>query len=140
MWVALTLGIAGIVATGCAIDTPDAPVVVSGTLVDEMGQPVPGARVFLDVVDDRVARPGQVLPVAFHAETTSGADGRFEIRALPTEAMRRRIGANTGFVNFTLGAVDQERGLFWGWDFPREMGLEGWVDDATTVRLVPVDG
>ena len=119
---------------------PEAPIVVSGTLVDGTGVPVPGARVFLDVVDDRVARPGQVLPVAFHAEMTTGGDGRFEFRAFPTEAMRRRIGANTGFVNFTLGAIEKQRGLVWGWDFPREMGLDGWVDHATPVRLVPVGG
>jgi hypothetical protein len=134
---ALTLGMA-LVAAACAVNSE--PVVAEGTLVDAIGQPVPGAQVTLDVFDDRNVQPGQVLPTVLHAETTSGSDGRFEFRFAPNDELRRYVGANTGFVNFFLGAVDPNRRLQWSWSFPREMGLDGWVDDATPLRLVPVGG
>ena len=134
------LGLAAVLVGACAAVVPDAPVVVSGTLIDGAGLPAQGAIVTLEVVDDRRAQPGQVLPTVFHAETTSGTDGRFEFRFLPTTELRQFVGANTGFVNFTLTARDRARGLLWGWAFPREMGLDGWADDATPVRLMPVGG
>jgi hypothetical protein len=129
-----------VLAGACAVVTPEAPVVVSGTLVDGTGQPVPGAQVTLDVFDDRNVRPEHVVPTVLHAETTSGADGRFEFRFAPTIELRRFVGANTGFVNFSLTAFERSGGLFWGWSFPREMGIDGWIDDVTPVRLMPIEG
>ena len=136
----LGFAVASIIVAACALVVSDAPVVVSGTLVDATGQPALGVEVTLEVVDDRRAQPGQVLPTVFHAESTSGADGRFEFRFSPTAELRQFVGANTGFVNFNLGAVDQSRSLIWGWSFPREMGLDGWTDDTTPVRLLPIGG
>ena len=139
MRLAIALGIATM-AGACAIVPPEAPVVVRGTLVDGTGQPVPGVGVTLDVYDDRNLQPEQVVPTVLHAETTSGTDGSFEFRFAPSVELRQFVGGNTGFVNFTLGAFERNRGLFWAWNFPREMGLEGWLDDETPVRLVPIDG
>src|SRR5262245_35679040 len=140
MRVLVGAALAAILVGACGNVVPDAPVVVSGTLVDGAGIPAGGAEVMLEVVDDRRAQPGQVVPTVFHAETTSGADGRFEFRFLPTAELRQFVGANTGFANFTLTARDPARGLLWAWAFPREMGLDGWADDATPVRLMPVEG
>jgi hypothetical protein len=135
---AIGLAVMAIVAVGCAAVVAEAPVVVSGTLVDGTGQPAPNAQVTLDVFDDRNLQPGQVVPTVLHVETTSDADGRFEFRFPPTQELRAFVGANAGFVNFSLTALDRDRGLIWGWSFPREIGLEGWVDEATPVRLLAV--
>ena len=130
------IALSALVVLACAVDEP---VVVEGVLVDPAGQPVSGAVVVLDVFDDRNAQPGQVLPTVFRAETTSGANGRFEFRFGPTEELRRYVGANTGFVNFFLNATEPRRQLNWSWNFPREMGIDGWVDDETPVRLVALE-
>ena len=129
-----------VLAGACAAVAPEAPIVVSGTLLDGTGQPVPGAQVTLDVFDDRNLQPEQVVPTVLHAATTSGPGGQFEFGFAPTVELRRFVGANTGFVNFSLTAFERSRGLFWGWSFPREMGLDGWIDDETPVRLVPIEG
>jgi hypothetical protein len=135
-----TVGLALIVVlvAACAAATPGAPEVVTGTLVDGTGQPVPDALVTLDVFDDRNVQPGDAVPTVFHVETTSSADGRFEFRFPPTAELRRFVGANTGFVNFSLRAFELDRRLSWMWSFPREMDLDGWSDEATNVRLVPI--
>jgi hypothetical protein len=127
------IAVSALVVLACAVEEP---VVVEGVLVDPAGQPVPGAVVALDVFDDRNAQQGQVLPTVLRAETTSDADGRFEFRFGPTAALRRYVGANTGFVNFSLSATEPRRQLSWFWNFPREMGIDGWVDDETPVRLI----
>ena len=131
------IAVSAILVLGCAAEEP---VVVEGVLVDQAGQPVSGAVVALDVFDDRRAQPGQVLPTVFRAEATSGTDGRFEFRFGPTQELRRYVGANTGFVNFSLSATEPRRQLNWFWNFPREMGLDGWTDDTTPVRLLPIGG
>jgi hypothetical protein len=136
----LGLTVALIVVAGCALVEPEAPVVVSGTLVDGAGQPVPRAEVVLDVLDDRTAQPGQALPTILHAEATSDDSGRFEFRFAPTQELRQFVGANTGFVNFSLSATEPRRQLTWFWNFPREMGLDGWTDGTTPVRLLPIGG
>ena len=130
------IAVSTLVVLACAVEEP---VVVEGVLVDPAGQPVPGAVVALDVFDDRNAQQGQVLQTVLRAETTSDADGRFEFRFGPTAALRRYVGANTGFVNFSLSATEPRRQLNWFWNFPREMGLDGWTDDTTPVRLLPID-
>jgi len=130
------IAMSALVVLACAAAEP---VVVEGVLVDPAGQPVSGAVVALDVFDDRNAMPGQVLPTVFRAETTSGADGRFEFRFGPTAELRRYVGANTGFVNFSLNATEPRRQLDWFWNFPREMGIDGWVDNETPVRLIALD-
>jgi hypothetical protein len=130
------IAISALLVLACAAEEP---VVVEGVLVDQAGQPVSGATVALDVFDDRRAQPGQVLPTVFRAETTSGTDGRFEFRFQPTTELRRYVGANTGFVNFSLSATEPQRQLNWFWNFPREMGLDGWTDDTSPVRLLPID-
>jgi hypothetical protein len=138
----LTIGLAvsAIIVAACAIVEAEAPVVVSGTLVDGTGQPAPGVLIGLDVFDDRDLQPGQARNSVLHVETTSGADGRFEFRFGPTEELRRLVGRNSGFVNFTLGAFQAKRNLFWAWNFQREMGLDGWLDETTPVRLVAIEG
>ena len=130
------IAVAALLVLACAAEEP---VVVEGVLVDQAGLPVSGAVVALDVFDDRRAQPGQVLPTVFRAETTSGTDGRFEFRFGPTTELRRYVGANTGFVNFSLSATEPQRQLNWFWNFPREMALDGWTDDTTPVRLLPID-
>jgi hypothetical protein len=130
------IAVSAMVVLACAVAEP---VVVEGVLVDSAGQPVSGAVVVLDVVDDRNAKPGQVLPTVLRAETTSGADGRFEFRFGPTAELRRYVGANTGFVSLSLNATEPRRELNWSWNFPREMGIDGWLDDETPVRLVALE-
>ena len=130
------IAVAAVLVLACAAEEP---VVVEGVLVDQAGQPVSGAVVALDVFDDRRAQPGQVLPTVFRAATTSGTDGRFEFRFAPTQELRRYVGSNTGFVNFSLSATEPRRRLDWFWSFPRKMGIDRWTDETTPVRLVPID-
>jgi hypothetical protein len=129
----LTIAVA--VLVGCMSSSE--PLIVEGTVVDGAGQPVQGAVVLLDVFDGRIVNGRALGPLAFSAQTTTGPDGHFEFRSAPTEELRRLVGPNVGFVNFSLAAADPRRRLSWSWNFSRELGLDGWMDQASRVRLQP---
>src|SRR6476661_1552225 len=56
----------------------------SGKVVDETGQPVPGARVELVPVQGDWFPPDSANPVRYR--TTSGPDGRFRIPEVPADS------------------------------------------------------
>jgi hypothetical protein len=120
--------------TGC---TSGDPIVVEGTLVDGVGQPVPGVTVLLDSFDNGAKAPDQGFE-QFEVQATTGPDGRFEFRFPPTDQLRRMAGPNAPAVNFTIAAFDPVRRLTWSWNFARELEATDWTHHTTPVRLVPV--
>ena len=127
-----------LVATGaCAALTSAEPVVFSGTLQDRAGAPVPGVTVALEAYDNRDVPAGEPPPVAFRAETVTGADGRFEFRFSPPQELIPIAARNGGLVSFTARAGMLERNEAWSFSFVREIGREGWADTFTPVRWGP---
>ena len=127
-----------LVATGaCAALTSAEPVVFSGTLEDRVGMPVPGVTVVVEAIDNRDVPAGEPPPVAFRAETVTGADGRFEFRFVPPQDLIPIATRNGGLVGFTARAGMLERNEAWSFSFVREIGRDGWADTATPIRWRP---
>jgi hypothetical protein len=108
------------VTVGCGV-TSEQPV-VQGTLIDSVGQPVPGVVVVLDAFDHRLKAPGE----------------GFEFRFAPSDQLRRLAGVNAPAVNFSIVVFDPLRKLSWSWSFSRQMGATGWEHEEAPVRLAPV--
>ena len=123
------------VTVGCGV-TSEQPV-VQGTLIDSVGQPVPGVVVVLDAFDHRLKAPGEGFE-QFELQTTTGPDGRFEFRFAPSDQLRRLAGVNAPAVNFSIVVFDPLRKLSWSWSFSRQMGATGWEHEEAPVRLAPV--
>ena len=116
---------------------PSEPMVFAGTLEDELGMAVPGATVVLEAHEQVDVPAGQAPPVAFHAETTSDADGRFEFRFSPNEQLRQLRIRNRGPIGFTAWARVPERNLVWSFPFVRDFDRDGWTDVFTPIRWRP---
>jgi hypothetical protein len=133
---AMTVLLGALVITGCGPGSND-PVVFSGTLVDQLGQPVSGATVVLEAYTNADVPAGAEPPVVFNSKTTSGANGQFEFRFLPTEALVQAAAPNGGLVNFSATALLPERNTVWAFNLVREIGRDGWADTATPIRWRP---
>ena len=125
-----------LVLAGCGPGSND-PVVFSGTLEDELGQPVSAATVVLEAHDNRDVPAGAERPVVFTAETTSGANGQFEFRFLPPEELVRSAAPNGGLVHFLATAHQPGRNTVWAFNLVREIDLDGWADTVTPIRWRP---
>jgi len=133
--VALML-VASVLVAGCGPGSND-PVVFSGTLEDQLGQPASGATVVLEAYDSRDVPAGAEPPVVFTAETTSADNGQFEFRFFPPEELVRATAPHGGLVNFSATARMPDRDTVWAFNLVREVGLEGWADTATPIRWRP---
>ena len=131
---AILLG--ALVLAGCGPGSND-PVAFSGTLEDELGQPVSAATVVLEAHDNRDVPAGAERPVVFTAETTSGANGQFEFRFFPPEELMQAAAPNGGLVHFLATAHVPDRDTVWAFNLVREVGLDGWADTATPIRWRP---
>ena len=89
-------------------DSPLVPILVSGTLVDELGEPVSGGTVTvyqaLDT-EDTVEAP-QV------ASATTDASGGFVVRVAADDALAAAAAANDGWVNFEAAFMSGSRVQF----------------------------
>ena len=132
--VAVLLG--ALILAGCAMGSSE-PIVFSGTLEDQLGQPVPGAEVILEAHDNRDVPAGVAPPAVFTAVTKSGADGQFEFRFFPPEELVAAAAPNGGLVNFSATAQLPGQPTVWAFSLVREIGLEGWADTATPIRWRP---
>jgi hypothetical protein len=132
--VAVLLG--ALVLAGCGPGSND-PVVFSGTLEDPLGQHVSGATVVLEAYDNRQVPARAEPPVVFTAETTSGANGQFEFRFFPPEALIQAAAPNGGLVSFSATAHVPDRDTVWAFNLVREVGLDGWADTATPIGWRP---
>lgn len=134
--VAVALLVGALVLAGCGPGSND-PVVFSGTLEDQLGQPASGATVVLEAHDNRDVPAGAEPPVVFTAETTSGVNGQFEFRFLPAEELVRAAAPNGGLVSFSATAHLPGRNTLWAFNLVREIGLDGWADTAKPIRWRP---
>jgi protocatechuate 3,4-dioxygenase beta subunit len=121
---------------GCAPGSND-PIVFSGTLEDQLGQPVPRAEVILEAYDSTAVPAGAEPPVVFTAETTTDANGQFEFRFFPPDVLVRAAAPNGGLVPFSATAHLPDRNTVWVFDLVREISLDGWADTATPIRWRP---
>ena len=130
------VAVCAVVLVACA--SPTEPVIFSGTLEDPVGLPVAGATVVVEALEQVDVAPGAVPPVAFHAETTTNADGTFEFRFGLDERLRQLSRRNGGPLSFMASARVPERNLVWSFNFVREVGQGRWGDSTTPVRWRPV--
>jgi hypothetical protein len=124
-------------AGACATFTSVEPVVFSGTLVDDLNRPVRDAIVLIEAFDNRDVVAGVPPPPAFRAETTTNADGQFEFRFGPPQALIPIAAGNGGLVSFMARAGIPEQDDDWSFNFVREIGREGWADSFTPIRWRP---
>ena len=134
--VAMAVLAAAVVLAECGPGSND-PIVFSGTLEDQLGQPVPRAEVTLEAYDNRDVPAGVAPPALFTAEMTTDANGRFEFRFFPPEELIRAAAPNGGLVNFSATAHAPDRGTVWAFNLVREIGRQGWADTATPIRWRP---
>ena len=132
----VTLLLGALVLAGCGPGSND-PVVFSGTLEDQLGQPASGATVVLEAYDNRGVPAGEAPPAVFTAETTSDANGQFEFRFFPPEELASAAAPNGGLVSFSATAFVPGRNTVWAFNLVREIGRQGWADTATPIRWRP---
>jgi hypothetical protein len=134
--------LAAVVAAGCAgwpgnQGSPDAPIVVRGTIFNKFGVPYAGADLELKVVDDRVVRAGQAAPLALNARFTSNIDGTFAIHLAPSDLLSELAAGNGGTVDFKLvGSFPGESGIP-PTTFSRDVVGNSWAGAAPFVELRP---
>jgi len=91
-------------------DDPGAPVVASGTIVDESNRPRGGASVFLTLDPSQPVgsglKAGDTLPAVGIVWTESNADGTFALHLRPTDAIAAVASANGGFAGFEIDVFD----------------------------------
>jgi len=116
------------------------PVMAEGTIVDDVGRPVPGIVVLLDVFDEADAVVGEFVPIVFHAEETTDADGRFAFHMHPPPELRQHASNRGGRINMQVAAFDPATFRTWTWHVVREIGVAGWADEAVPLRLTPAPG
>ena len=104
----LLLALAALVlATGCnsyLVDEgdPSAPILVQGRVVDSSGGGMSGARILVQVSDERRADAGVTQTIGYEATFSAGLDGTFVVRLAPDPALIERVGPSGGVVKVTL--------------------------------------
>ena len=137
---ALALGVATAVLVGGLIACEQAqpgPVLVRGTVENEVGQSVPGATVNLLVFGGADIR--DVDNALMRWETTAGPDGMFEFRLAPTDDLRAYAVANQGAIDFTVTSELPDGKLASGGFAIRPGGVE-WAGGFHTITLQPFAG
>jgi hypothetical protein len=103
----------------------DGPLLIRGMVVDAARSPVSGAMIQLHVWDSANAKVGEPVPIVFHAETTTAANGDFEFNLTPSRELAEFASDNNNFVNFGIDAIAGS--AFMGtWNFPRQIVGEEW--------------
>ena len=132
----------GAIGAGCSFvpaaqGDPNAPVLVTGRVLDVHGVPVANATMVLVVNDfGRAVNVGDVVPVVFQQTFVSNPDGSFTIHLAPNAALESFAAKNGGSVNFELmGRIGNLPAV---WAFPRELTGQLWSDELPFVELRPI--
>ncbi len=112
---------------------PSAPILVQGRVVDASGGGMSGARILVQVADDRDVRIGEAAPVAYEGTFSAGLDGTFVARVAPTPALTALADATGGVVTVTLVVFAGSAPFA----FPRELRNGTWAGDAPTFVFGP---
>jgi hypothetical protein len=135
-WIGIVLVL--LTTTGCAGLTSAQPIAFSGTVVDRFNRPLGGATISLEGFDNVELAAAGAPRAAFHAETTSGPDGKFEFRFDPPQSLVEIAARNRGLVVFEARAALPKEDEAWVFGFARTLGPEGWTDPFTPIRWRPV--
>ena len=116
---------------------PGDPVVVTGRVLDDAGNPAGGVQIDLQVNDyGAEVEVGDAVPIVFRQSFTSSPDGSFALHLAPTPALLAFGAKEGGFVNFTLYAFSGKNVATWG--FTRHLEGNSWTEEPEFVELRPL--
>jgi hypothetical protein len=133
--------VAALVTTGCVAvpgnqGNPNAPVLVTGRVVDREGKPIGGTLLELQLLEDVGHDLGQAQPAVFSATFTTSSDGTFAIHLAPTPALTAVANRNGGFVDFDLFATIPHDVVL-PYVFLRQLAGSDWADAPPNILFDP---
>lgn len=129
---------AALIATGCNSylvneGDPNAPILVQGRVVDASGGGMSGARIEVQVADDRGAQVGDAVRIVYEGQFSAGLDGTFVVRLAPSPELAAHAVEAGGVVSVTL-LVFADADPF---TFPRELRDGIWLGDVPSFVFGP---
>jgi hypothetical protein len=107
--ISLALITSPLASTSGAVTAPaqqsSGPVIASGRLLDTSSRPTPGTVELLAWPPAESQQVGQEVALVPVAQTQSGSDGRFTLRAADSPVLAALAAANGGYVNLELHAL-----------------------------------